>query len=176
MAGWGYCKRCRQRIWWGASPYDSTKSFPFDHSDEQQSHFETCAAQEWVTDSSGDRHRVNRCRMCNARIWWDTTPYGKRRPMDCNGNEALWDCHIDTCAGVPPGQRPPQPEPSADPVHMYLAHLGLAWPCTEAELTTAYRRLARVHHPDVGGQASEFIRIKLAYDKLKDLLEGGVLV
>jgi len=181
VSGWGRCRRCRADIWWGTNPYDDSRAFPFDDEDEQQSHFETCEAQEWVEDGEGGRHTVSRCRACNARVWWQTTARGKRRPMDTNGDEATWECHFDTCAGRKahePQPEPPPRRPSADPrvaaapyaIRLWLPDLELTWPTTPAEVTSAFRRLALIHHPDMGGKSSEFIRIKLAYDRLKELL------
>jgi len=186
MAGWGRCKRCGGRIWWGTSPFGTGRAFPFDDADEQQSHFETCAAQDWVTDSASTRHRVSACRACNARVWWETTYTGKRRPMDVEGDVATWTCHLDTCVGVAPGAggeeydaawaRQQQLQPLASPSEVWLSELGLSWPCTLADATHAFRRLALTHHPDMGGTVSEFVRIRQAYDQLKQRLTEEVEV
>jgi len=178
MAGWGRCRRCSTPIWWGPSPYDASKVFPFDDQGETQSHFQTCSAQEWVTDAMGDRHQVGKCKACGERVWWDTTPRGRRRPMDCDGDEATWDCHIDSCLGAPASaSAEPRRDPYLDPhdaVRLYLGQLGLAWPCTSMDVTRAFRKLALIHHPDMGGEADRFIEIKLAHDRLLDLLTGVV--
>lgn len=44
--------------------------------------------------------------------------------------------------------------------------LGVPEDATEAEIKKAYKRLAAKHHPDKGGDAEEFDRIKDAYDHL----------
>ena len=40
--------------------------------------------------------------------------------------------------------------------------------CTEEEIKLKYRTLASIHHPDKGGDAEKFKRIKLAYEVLID--------
>ncbi len=44
--------------------------------------------------------------------------------------------------------------------------LGVTLPCGEGQLKRAYRRLAREHHPDRGGDARHFHRLQRAYDRL----------
>jgi DnaJ-class molecular chaperone len=56
--------------------------------------------------------------------------------------------------------------------HASLKVLGLAPPVTRDEIQTAYRTLARVHHPDAGGSADEFRRIESAYRTALEL-NGG---
>jgi hypothetical protein len=43
--------------------------------------------------------------------------------------------------------------------------LGVSQFATTAEIKSAYRRLARQHHPDVGGQAEKFVEITRAYEQ-----------
>lgn len=47
--------------------------------------------------------------------------------------------------------------------------LDLPRDCTTAEVRRAYRKLAQQHHPDKGGDAEQFARLKLAHDILTDL-------
>lgn len=185
MAGWGRCRNCGSKIWWGANPFDADRVWPFDDDEEEQPHFETCSATEWVTDVDGSQHRVSACKACGARVWWETTIRGKRRPMDVDGERCSDTCHFDSCTGEPVGARARRRtdrreagKPTDVPyvVRLWLPDLGLSWPTTPAEVTTAFRRLALIHHPDMGGQASDFIRIKLAYDRLKQLLGEQVAV
>ncbi|MEE2001776.1 DNA-J related domain-containing protein, partial [Alkalimonas sp. MEB108] len=44
--------------------------------------------------------------------------------------------------------------------------LQLSWPCPLAVLKRQYRSLALKHHPDRGGDAEQFVRIRLAYQQL----------
>lgn len=189
MAGWGRCRNCKQPIWWGTSPYGSGKAFPFDDQDEKLSHFLSCAAQEWVQDATGARHTVGKCKACGAKVWWQTIPSGKRRPMNIEGDAAsLEDCHFDTCEGesvAAGGQRidydqvwaqahgrtANEPDSIAAIAGLWLANLGLSWPTTKLEVIGAFRKLSLTYHPDMGGTASDFIRIKLARDRLVELLE-----
>ena len=46
-----------------------------------------------------------------------------------------------------------------------LATLGLGRDADLEQVKASYRRLALVHHPDRGGEAAEFQRIKRAYDR-----------
>jgi DnaJ domain len=51
--------------------------------------------------------------------------------------------------------------------------LGLSNDATLAEVKTAYRRMATEAHPDRGGSAAEFIRVRAAYEILSGLLKLG---
>lgn len=173
MAGWSTCRSCHQRIWWGTAPFDSNRNWPFDDQDEQVQHFETCPAIDRVTHSAGTTHRVSQCRACGARVWWDTTPRGKRRPMNVEGDVASQACHFDTCPGEPVDtERPSEPAlvGAVPDIELWLSQLGLSYPSSLEQITAAFRKLAMRHHPDMGGQSSEFIRIKLAFDRCKELL------
>jgi hypothetical protein len=44
------------------------------------------------------------------------------------------------------------------------AFLGLARPFTEAQAKKAFRKLAKVHHPDAGGPTDAFQRLQSAYE------------
>lgn len=48
----------------------------------------------------------------------------------------------------------------------YLKVLNLPAGSSIAEITKAYRRLARIHHPDKQGSAEKFCQLKEAYDAL----------
>jgi hypothetical protein len=61
------------------------------------------------------------------------------------------------------GRRRP---PSADPRSDALALLGLEPGATAAAIKRAYRRLAKTHHPDLGGDAESFLRLDAAYRSL----------
>jgi curved DNA-binding protein len=50
----------------------------------------------------------------------------------------------------------------------YYTVLGLNPTCSPEEITRAYRRLAKEHHPDQGGDVRRFHEISEAYDVLKD--------
>ena len=51
----------------------------------------------------------------------------------------------------------------------HLAALGLAFPFTSSELTSAFRRCALLAHPDRGGDAQKFREVKDAHEWLKNL-------
>ena len=50
----------------------------------------------------------------------------------------------------------------------YYNVLGLNPTCSPNEIQTAYRRLAKQHHPDLGGDEQRFHEISEAYEVLKD--------
>lgn len=58
-------------------------------------------------------------------------------------------------------------------LHEAYQVLGLAPDATAAQIRTAYRRLAAEAHPDRGGQAADFVRIRAAYEILTDFLGRG---
>jgi len=62
-------------------------------------------------------------------------------------------------------------EPIPEEARSHLSMLRLSYPYTEEELNRAYRRRARETHPDVpGGSEYLFIRVREAYEALKQQL------
>lgn len=61
-----------------------------------------------------------------------------------------------------PGASPMPSASSAD-----LAVLGLRSMPTDAELRAAWRSAAMRHHPDAGGRAEDFTRVRAAYERLQ---------
>jgi hypothetical protein len=60
-------------------------------------------------------------------------------------------------------------------VQQDLAVLGLTWPTTEDAVKTAYRELAKQHHPDRGGNSKDFMKVQAAHDRvMKALRESSV--
>jgi len=182
MAGWGVCRYCRARIWWGTNPNGNGRAFPFDDQDETEIHFESCTARMRATDDAGVSHTVSQCSQCGEGVWWETMPSGSKRPMnvDTLGTHATWTCHFDTCAGREEDRRAYEEEHKkqrdkqvAYSVRLWLPDLELEWPCDVSDVTSAFRRLAMKYHPDMGGTSEDFIRIKLAYDRLKELLPAA---
>lgn len=47
----------------------------------------------------------------------------------------------------------------------YFAQLGLSMLATPAEVRARFLELAKIHHPDHGGQAEAFQALKLAHDE-----------
>ena len=50
----------------------------------------------------------------------------------------------------------------------YYKTLGVSRNATEDEIKKAYRKLARTHHPDAGGDEAKFKEINEAYEVLSD--------
>ncbi|AMM33323.1 molecular chaperone DnaJ [Sinomonas atrocyanea] len=66
-----------------------------------------------------------------------------------------------------PGARPYDgPMPAHVPSHYEV--LGVPVTASEGEIRRAYRRAARAHHPDHGGDVVEFRRVTLAFEVLSD--------
>lgn len=65
----------------------------------------------------------------------------------------------------PQGYQGETPEaPAADDPY---AALGIDRNARPADIVSAYRELARKHHPDKGGKAKDFARIQDAYERIK---------
>ena len=47
--------------------------------------------------------------------------------------------------------------------------LNLTWPCTEAEVKGAYRKLVKSAHPDGGGSQEQFMALQEAYEQALQL-------
>lgn len=56
----------------------------------------------------------------------------------------------------------------------YLTVLGLSVPFTEKDVRRAYKRLALKTHPDLGGDAAEFIKVKQAHDSAMRFASVGI--
>ncbi len=88
-------------------------------------------------------------------------------PLIDQGHAARWWSRRT----APPVHRDPvAPEPTRiDTLHSeYLQTLGLAsMPESEQQLRWAWREKALQHHPDAGGDASQFIRARNAYEVLR---------
>jgi DnaJ-domain-containing protein 1 len=83
--------------------------------------------------------------------------YGKRLPK------------VETEEAPPEAEfEPPKHEPgtSAGPLWAHSA-LGVGLGASQKEISEAYRRLARVHHPDVAGDEERMKWINAAYRELR---------
>ncbi|MFC1758919.1 DnaJ domain-containing protein [Planctomycetota bacterium] len=46
-----------------------------------------------------------------------------------------------------------------------ISALGLSWPCTEAQIKDAYRKLAEKNHPDLGGDRKKFLKLQTHFEQ-----------
>lgn len=197
MSGMGVCKRCGEWIYWHdeETPDGRTRHVPYDEGDYKTIHFATCAAQEWIS-TGGQTYSVATCRDCKHFVFWTTTFKGKKRPMDCyQDDDGRWvadgECHFDTCLGNVAAatanwqaHRVRQQQATAQvngyveeakdqhqrDVEKWLVPLRLAWPVTAKDVTSAFRKRCLETHPDMGGNANDFIQVKRAYDALRILV------
>lgn len=63
-----------------------------------------------------------------------------------------------------------QQENTSNHLTAHLSLLGLQVPYTKEQLTIAYGRMARLTHPDTGGDHETFIATNRAYESLKEHL------
>jgi hypothetical protein len=64
------------------------------------------------------------------------------------------------------GQNQQQRSSTIHPLTRYYQILGLGINANSDEVKKAYRKLAKLNHPDVGGDPKKFILIKEAYEKI----------
>jgi hypothetical protein len=67
--------------------------------------------------------------------------------------------------------RLPPPPPYLPTSHDPYVVLGIPHTISGKDIKAAFKRLAKIHHPDTGGSAENFMRLKTAYDSLKYLVE-----
>lgn len=85
------------------------------------------------------------------------------------GSEEMMRQAFSGYAALPAGELPPQPPspasgpPPDPPEEPWWIVLGVRQDISRPELDRHYRRWARVHHPDVGGDAARFRAITTAY-------------
>lgn len=51
--------------------------------------------------------------------------------------------------------------------------LGIAWPCTEADLRAAWKRAAFERHPDRGGTHADFVALQRAYEECLSVVRAS---
>lgn len=60
--------------------------------------------------------------------------------------------------------------PASDPYRI----LGTSSTAPDSEIKDAYRKLVRIHHPDVGGDPEEFKKLQEAYSLIGDPVKRAV--
>jgi hypothetical protein len=99
------------------------------------------------------------------RLWWEI-------------ERDFWKRKAEPAQREPPreqttgGAHAPGPKKAADTTPWFIRELGLTWPCTEAEVKTAWRRGAKERHPDHGGTNEGFIALKRAYDLAMEFVKA----
>ena len=93
-----------------------------------------------------------------ARVVAELLRHITRRQAAQARQRAEQQARSEPASGQDPGLDPDQAEA--------LRTLGLAWGASRDAVKQAHRRLAKLHHPDLGGDASTFLRIQAAYRRL----------
>ena len=93
-----------------------------------------------------------------ARVVAELLRHITRREAAQARQRAEQQARSEPASGQDPGRDPDQAEA--------LRTLGLAWGASRDAVKQAHRRLAKRHHPDLGGDASTFLRIQAAYRRL----------
>lgn len=115
---------------------------------------------------------------CNGKGAWRVSLSWLASRQDCMGTQSgtvyselcivafIWRVHL-----AERGQtyRPMPTMPLR--VKQAFEKLGLPTTATEAELKLAYRKLARQHHPDAGGNHAEMVAINRAYEAVQDYIK-----
>jgi len=78
---------------------------------------------------------------------------------------AIEEAHGCWFVRAPGAAHPPQTSPAP-----CLRQLGLTSWCSRADVTTAYHRLARTLHPDVGGSHDAFVALRASYEAALQLV------
>lgn len=92
---------------------------------------------------------------------WQQPHVGTRSSSSSTSTGANWS----TTGGGGDRRYPPTTAASAAPPAA-AGILGLTWPATVEQIKTAYRRLAKQNHPDLGGDLQQFQQIQDAYQQL----------
>ena len=119
------------------------------------------AYPEHLTTHRLDRVELERGEHSWSRVthaWWVLTV----PPLAIAEEHGRW------FVGAPGTARPQRT--SATPC---LTRLGLTSPCTRVDVTTAYHRLARMLHPDVGGSHDAFVALRTSYEAALRLVESS---
>ncbi|MDQ3254456.1 MAG: J domain-containing protein [Acidobacteriota bacterium] len=127
----------------------------------------------WPTPSRSDPHLI--LKKTAKRIVIHAEPY--RGPESTWGYEQVF--HLDRATLESTGTvRHNGHEYTLEPIkqdfaeshnqwlHEKAATLGVTWPCSLRELTSAFREKAKEVHPDKGGTDVEFIELRKAFDQL----------
>ena len=102
-----------------------------------------------------------------ARTAWWSRIDASLDDLEASGLELNWgriEAQLGRVVPAPPSRARPERggrKVGAGPSPFAL--LGLAWPCSEADLRLAWKRTAFAHHPDRGGTHEDFVRLGQAY-------------
>lgn len=70
------------------------------------------------------------------------------------------------------GQQQQARNPVTDRIRSYYTVLGINPTLDINEVKKAYRMKAKIHHPDKGGNKTEFVKVQRAYEEIKKALEA----
>jgi hypothetical protein len=107
--------------------------------------------------------------------WQRLTPeqQAQARQRGVAAFQALWSKLMGGGASIPRGGGGAARADANLSPELAAAMLGLAWPCTADELAAAYKRAARIAHPDAGGSDAAMKKINEARDVLRAAVGVG---
>lgn len=98
-----------------------------------------------------------------------SAPSGGQSRQEATGSTSTPTGSHGGSEGTPGGQTPPPSRPVTAPLSeadVARRTLGLSAGASATEVRSAYRRLAKLHHPDRGGDAEAFQHVQRAYERL----------
>lgn len=110
--------------------------------------------------------RRQRCWYVSYRFLYEILDEGPRHftALDVSGLEPPWCERAGTHLKHERGRRPPRGHAAYEVLHLA--------PDAPVEVVhAAYRALARLHHPDVGGQAEDMAKLNRAYAQVLALAD-----
>jgi len=109
-----------------------------------------------------------------GRIWWDEK---RRSNRDYLASRVVFERAMNGCTSLE-SVRPLEVRRPVGACRsltcLELSHLDLRSPKALELVKSAYRKQAKTHHPDIGGDADLFRKIRRAYEELMEWIENPV--
>lgn len=130
---------------------------------------------------------IGTCRKCGAQVWWVRMERtGRMNPLEpvsspgapfvvwwegdeyvgrwAPGGPDRYRSHMETCTARQHADQPPRSQGGVRKTPHAVLYVTEDAPA--AVVQAAYRALARIHHPDVGGDAEAMKTINAAYERI----------